>query len=587
MQVSYQHANPNDGRESFLLRFDDKIHDQKTCILVDAGERVNLDDILAEDEYLSGICLTHAHLDHYRTLGSNLRDGAPIYATPETAQAITTRLDTEAEHADLGAPDDVREALEPITDWTRITNDVRIHPVPAGHAPGASGFVVQFSDGNDRHHLLATGDFTRRRAAGYPGIQTDLPVDAVFLTGATNSTFRDQLTSAVRTVIERATAGSTVLTTASGSNGVHLAYLLSHIGDTTETAIPVTVAGRVGTLWDAFEYDHPAVESVPTFENTEEILGPGRVTIAGPEVPVSGSSERLFEAIEDDEGATLVQVTSGAFEPERSAVCTVDAYEVSNHPREVTIDAVVEDFAPIHVVVTHQCGHSADRYKDKYDSFVWATDDRKQYTLYDGEWSGPPWVTDATRRRVRSRLYRNNGSTVGRSFDNAEVPLPTVDRHDDIDLEAEGIDMERLAEDRRVGSALTETQQSFESDTNATDGTAVTDGEPSDSVAEDGSNGSASTFETIEEPEIENSTQDPASLDEIIDRLDRIENEVTGTRTRATVVDAGDDVTLLRLEQESLETELTHGQSIGITLHGNRMRVTSRKTGSSIEADDA
>ncbi|WP_181686419.1 MBL fold metallo-hydrolase [Halorhabdus salina] len=571
MRVSYQHANPNNGRESYLLRFHDTIHGQTNCILVDAGESVEVDELLSEDEYLSAICLTHAHLDHYRTLGSNLRDGAPIYATPETARAITTRLDTEAEHADIGAPDDVREALEPITDWTRITSDIRLHPVPAGHAPGACGFVVQFSDGNDRHHLLATGDFTRRRAAGYPGLQTDLPVDAVFLTAATNSTFRDQLTSVVRTVIERATAGSTVLTTASGSKGVHLAYLLSHIGDDTGTALPITVAGRVGTLWDAFEYDHPAVESVPTFEDTEEVLEPGRVTIAGPEVPVSGSSERLFEAIEDDEGATLVQVTSGAFEPERSAICTVDAYELSNHPSEETIDAVVEDFAPIHVVVTHQRGHSTDRYKDKYDSFVWVTDDRKQYTLYDeDEWSGPPWVTDATRRRVRSRLYRDNGPNIGRSFDNADVPLPTVDRHDEIDLEAEGIDMERLAENGRIGSALTAAQRSFESDTNATDDTAITDGEPSDSVDEDESDGADSMPEPIEEPEMESSTQDPTSLDEIIDRLDRIENEVTGTRIRATVVDAGDDVTLLRLEHESLEADLTHGQSIGITLHKNR-----------------
>jgi len=115
MQVSYQHANPHDGRESYLLRFHDEIREQTTCILVDAGEDVDVDDLLGEDEYLSAICLTHAHLDHYRTLESNLRDEAPIYATPETAQAITTRLDTEAEHANLDDPDDVRAAVEPVT----------------------------------------------------------------------------------------------------------------------------------------------------------------------------------------------------------------------------------------------------------------------------------------------------------------------------------------------------------------------------------------------------------------------------------------------------------------------------------------
>lgn len=563
MRVSFQHANPHDGRESYLVRIQEEIHDQTTCILVDAGSGVDVDGLLGADEYLSAVLLTHAHLDHYRTLGSNLRDGAPIYATPETADAITTRLDTDAEHVDLDNSDDVREAIEPITDWTTITSDVRVHPVPAGHAPGACGFVVQFADGHDRHHLLATGDFTTRRAAGYPGLATDLPVDAVFLTAATRSNFRERLTDAVGTIVDRATAGSTVLTTASGSTGVHLAYLLAHVGTCSDPPLSVRVVGRVATLWDTFEFDHPAVESVPTFATPSEVLDPGYVTIAGPEVPVAGSSERLFETIEHDAGATLVQVTSGALDPERSAGCTVDHYELSNHPTEETIDAVVEELGPIHVVVTHQQGQAADRYKDKYDSFVWATDDYEQYVLYDDGWSGPPWVTEATRRRVRSRLYRNSGSNVRSSVDTTDVPLPAVERCDDVDLDAEGIDTERLASDIGVDLATPAADRHGRSDYKiaATDGSLEREPiEREDAIVESDDEGCPGDAVA---PDLD---RDTGSLEDIIDRLDRIEDAVTGDRTKATVVDAGDDVTLLRLVDDPISEDLAHGQLVDLVL---------------------
>ncbi|WEL16432.1 Putative exonuclease of the beta-lactamase foldinvolved in RNA processing [Halorhabdus sp. SVX81] len=567
MQVSYQHANPHDGRESHLVRFHDEIHDQTTCILVDSGSGVDVEDLLGEDEYLSAILLTHAHLDHYRTLGSNLRDGAPIYATPGTAAAITTRLDTDAEHADLDNPDDVRAAIEPITDWTTITSDVHVNPVPAGHAPGACGFVVRFADGDDHHHLFATGDFTTRRAAGYPGLATDLSVDAVFLTAATNADFRDQLTGAVATAVERATAGSTVLTTTSGSTGVHLAYLLAHLARATDLTPPVTVAGRVATLWEAFEYDHPAVECVPTFKNPDEVLGPGRITIAGPEVPIAGSSERLFDAIEDDAGATLVQVTSGAFDPEHSAGCTVHDYQLSNHPTEETVDSVVEALGPIHVVISHQRGYVADQYKDKYDSFVWATDDATQYTLYDDGWSGPPWVTEATHRRVRSRRYTDAGSDIGGSFDTADIPLPTVGRHDDVDLVAEGIDTARLAEDLGLDPSVLEASAVAAADENADETVAVADGRSVSDTVEGASQsdgrGERRTEDSTAGDDLEVGSD---SIADVLSRLDRIENAVTGTRTGATVVDAGDGVTLLRLTDESLAEDLTHGQLVELVI---------------------
>ena len=50
-------------------------------------------------------------------------------------------------------------------------------------------------------------------------------------------------------------------------------------------------------------------------------------------------------------------------------------------------------------------------------------------------------------------------------------------------------------------------------------------------------------------------------------QLDRIEAAVTGQQTRAHVVDAGDRVTLLRIVDEQLQDELTHGEVLSVTLN--------------------
>lgn len=548
MRVSYQHANPQSGRESYLLRFADDIHDQTTCILVDAGQNVDVDVLLDEDEYLSAILLTHAHLDHFQTLGANLRDQASIYTTPETAQAIETRLDTDAEHASLERPDEIRSALEPIDDWTTITSDVRVGSVPAGHAPGACGFAIQLDDGDDTHQLLATGDWTRRRAAGYPGLPTEIAADAVFLTAATSADFERELTEAVGTIVERASAGSTVLATSTGSTGVHLAYLLAHLDDARRP--PVTVAGRVATLWEAYEYDYPTVESVPTFDDPDAVLERGGVAIAGPDVPVSGSSGRLFDAIADDGGATLVQLTGGASDPVASATCTVHDYRLSNHPDRATVDAVVEALSPVHVVIMHALGHTADQYKDEYDSYVWATDDDRRYTLYeDGDWSSPWWVTEATTRRVRSRHYMEDGRMVGDAIEVTDVPLPPVERASDVDLAAEGLNVEGLPD---VGTTTQPVALA--------DGAAIDPGENDDGTAE------PAPDETVSGGHPPGVGERDRAIAEVLSRLDRIEDAVTAETVSATVVDAGDGVTLLRLPVD-FDEDLAHGQTVEVALH--------------------
>lgn len=540
VKLQYQHANPSSGNESFLLRFEEAGRERTPCLLVDSGAGIDVDDLLVDEDYLVGVALTHAHLDHYRTLGQNLRDGAPVYASTETAAFLETVLSEGQTHRDLGDAAAAVDALEPLDGWHTVVGDVRIHPVAAGHAPGAAGFVVEFRDGSDPHHVLASGDFTRRRAAGYPGLDVDdVDVEAVFLAGATSESVPATLTEIVETALERGRAGSRTLLATSGLTGVHLAYLLGHAGNRVDGP-PVTVVGQAAKLYGKLGYDVPTVSAAPTFESPTEVLDPGSVTIAGPEVPVDGSTARLFAHLRDDPSATLLQVTGGATDPVEDAACTVYARTLSNHPEQATVDAVVADLDPVEVVITHQSSRAADRYKDRYDALTWATDDRSVYTLYDDGWTGPPWVHESTTRAVLA-------DHLGPRLDPPDrLTTPT---RGEVDLGAEGLDWGALRARFAGRSAGRRNERAHTEAGGAADG-GVTD-----------AGGPGSDDEAL-----------AGVLDDIDDRLSAIERAVgspaDGPSLRARVVDVGDGVTLLRVLDA--DTDLSDGDELHlVTVHGS------------------
>ncbi|WP_440991692.1 MBL fold metallo-hydrolase [Haloarchaeobius baliensis] len=537
MEVSFQHANPHSGAESVLLRFRGDVTDQTACILVDAGTGVDVDSLLGTDEYLTAVLLTHAHLDHYATLGENLRDGAPVYASEPTAAILDDVLSEASSNYDISDVDRVRDALEPVDDWTTVMGEIGIRPVPAGHAPGAAGFLLRFEDAGDRETVLATGDWTRREVAGFPGLPLSPSPSALLLTGATDDRFEDTLTDAIESILARTRAGSSVLVTASGLAGVHVATLLSALED--ELDVPaVTLVGHAAKLYETLGYDHETVTTVPTYSEPTGLVEPGTVTIAGPEVPVEGSSKRLFDLVADDPGATLVQLTSGGVSPVESAGCTVEQYRYSNHPTEETVDELVETMAPRQVVVTHQSGAGLSRYKDRYDSFVWATTDHDEYTLYrDGTWVAPPWVNDHVARRLRSRQYTNGGLD---GLTGETDSLPSVSPGE-VTSSAEGL---------AVGGLVDRFQPS--------DPTPPAEhGEDADGADESG----GSTVEPVPN----------ATLTEIRSQLDRLERELVDDDVReeclrARVVDAGDGDVLLRLLDASETQTLDHGEVVTVTV---------------------
>ncbi len=537
MHISYQHANPFTGRESAVIRIEGLLPDQTVCLLIDAGEGVDIDDLLeGDDEYLTAICLTHAHLDHYTTLAENLRDAAPIYTAPDTAAILADVIDAGGGFSDHQTRETVLNRLTPLEDWTTIVDGLRVRPVPAGHTPGATGILLSIKDGNEHRTILMTGDFTLRRAAGYPGFEPELPVDVdvLLLNAAASDDIETTLTETVSQLIQRALAGSTVLATTSGLTGIHLAYLLGHLAHQYDLYLPVTLVGHAGTLADRLGYDIPSVNTHIEFTDPDAVLESGAITIAGPEVPTRGetkSADRLFSAIEDDPGATLVQVLSGADSPVRTASCTVHDEFLSNHPSRDSIDTVVDQLMPVHVVVMHQTGPAADRYKDKFASYVWVTDDQTHHTLLnDHGWTPPPWVTSMTRKRVESSGHTTR--RIGESFpdDDDNLSFPPTDRYSDVDLTAEGLDI----------AVLTEHIPQLTGDSSRVDASETTHG-PSAPMTQ---------------------KNEASTLQQVLDRLDKLENMLQEDRYPARVLDTRDGVTILRVDTEIPDVNV--GDTLGV-----------------------
>lgn len=436
MNVSFQYANRNNT--SVLLKFDGVINNQTVCLLVDAGKGVDVDDLIDEEqnEYLTGILLTHLHLDHYVSLDENLRDGAKIYTSEENTKLLNTVL-SEANSNREGSFNTrkIRSSMAPIADSVTIGNSLTITPVPAGHTPGATAFYIEFEGDDGTETILVTGDFTRRKVAGYSGLPLH-DTDTLILTGATSNNFRDSITSAIDTALQQGVSGSPTLVTASGLNCVHFTYLLGHMIERTSQSLRVNVVGQAAKLYDALNYEVPNVSSIQEYD-PGDVVDEGCITVSGPDIPNSGGSKLLFDEIRDDPNAGLIQLISSNRGEIAESRCTVNQHVVVNHPTMETIKNTIELLNPKQVIVTHQTGSDLERYRDQFSTVVWAPKSNGRFTFYeDGEWSPPHWVSDSVVKKYRNATQ--------------PVELPTVDESADwfekasVDLPEEGVDLDGL-----------------------------------------------------------------------------------------------------------------------------------------------
>ncbi|WP_121743603.1 MBL fold metallo-hydrolase [Natronorubrum halophilum] len=542
MRVSYQHANVHSGNESTLLRFTTE-DGTRACVLVDAGDGVDVESMLGDDEYLNAILLTHAHIDHYRTLARNVQHSAPIYTSPATATILEQALPEAQKDNDLGDISVALDALDPIDEWTSILPTLEVRPIAAGHTPGAAGFILRFRDENAsddplsaEQHLLVTGDFTTRPCAGFPGLETAYPfdIDCVLLNVSSDDSYTAALNESLETVLERTFAGSRVVIATSSLTGVHYATLLAHVATALERELPITLVGQAAKLYNALEYGEPSVTPVEVFERPAEVLEAGGVTITGPESPTTESSHRLLETIGDDPGALFLQLATGNGDGIPNTQCTTRSVRLCNHPTLETIDNVVCSLAPIEVVIKHARGDTLNRFQRRFDRcFTWGTNDQDVHRLYeDGRWNAPGWIAEATARQIRRRHWE----AVQEQSLEANATL-NVNRRESIDLEAEGVNLDAL----EATFART-----------AVDPYTSTD---SDAVASDTETLPAET-ESFEEQSLEA---------ELLARLDAIDAklECSEETVRARVLSGGESDHFLHLLDPA---ELEPGEIIEITL---------------------
>ncbi len=465
MQLSFQHATPDAGNESLLLRVD-TLGSPTQCLLIDAGEGLDLDRLLDDDDRLVGICLTHAHADHYAQLSTAHDDArasigddtavsitddttsdlhgkqpaVPVLTSPGTAAILDSVLDTAANETDIRHGDTLRNAVTPVDDWTRLSEAIEIRPVPVGHTPGAVGFLIRVTDGDDTRLLFATGDWTLRDTAGNPGLPVaDLPaVDVLFLTAATAEEAPETLTEVLASALDRARGGAPTLVTASGLTSVHLAVLLDNAVRGFDLSVPVRLAGHAATLFDQLSLSAvaPTVELTPEFDSAGQCLDPGAITLAGPDAPRENSSGVLFDALAGNPNACVIQVLGSNNDPVTDAACTISDYRLSNHPPEAALETVVDAVTPHHTVITHRRDGAVAQF-NYLDTMVWAGTTDERLRLYDGNhWVMPPWTEQHVLRTDQWRGANTDGS----EFDVA-VPTPGTEV---VSLAAEGVDVERL-----------------------------------------------------------------------------------------------------------------------------------------------
>jgi putative mRNA 3-end processing factor len=557
MNIGFRNANPSHGSESYYITIEDAIDGQRACLLVDSGPGLRVERDLGSDEYLAGILLTHAHLDHYQTLGENVRDGARIHTSPSTAAIVETVYKEGKRNYDVSGREAVLDALDPIEGWHEIRNDLAVHPIPAGHTPGAVGFVIRILDGSRPVYALTTGDFGFEGVAGYPPLPTTLPVDIdiLFVNGAIDN--EPTTTEIVTNALTRARDGSTVLVTTGGLSGVEYAYLLGHATERVGNEIPITVVGQIAKLYADLEFDAPHVTPVANFSDPSELLEAGGICLAGPEVPVDGSAKRLFGRIKNDPAATLLQIGSSNEPPIESAGCTVYSYRHTSHPSLESVDRLVDSLVPVHTVVHHG---NHNRFKGRYDeTFMWTDTTRIAHTLYrDGNWQEPPWIDEEICTLIRESYNRKRGSRLGDIFEESDLglpELPTPGRETPPDLAASGLAIEQL-EPRGAPLAAS---------VSASDGVA----EPVPDETSDESVLAVPESEEALEPVEASESTDPTStspteddIERILARLDEIDERLRGETVRVRAVDAGEGDVLFRALED---VEFDHGEELSIS----------------------
>lgn len=529
-----------------------------------------------------------------------------LYTSPSTATILGQVYGEADQYQDLGNLEAITSALTGIETWTSVADGIDVLPVPAGHTPGAAAFLFRIDDLEQNEEtitVLATGDFTVRPVAGYPGLSIPDPIDIDILIAnvSTAESFQPTLSEALETILERALSGATTVVAASALTGVHVAYLLGHMSERLDRPHPIHLAGQAAKHYTALGYDVPSVTAHSHFDHTDEVLASGAITIAGPEAPSQGSIRRLFGVIEDDPGAVFIQLATSSPDIIERGACATHYFEVPNHPTKEEFLAFIDEHLPRHLVFKHiQTGQAKSLASSLENLFHWENDDMNTHCLYDdGSWAAPRWLSDSAANRIRQRNYRESGMRI--PLDQPIEKLPAVSwERGTVELVAEGLTVDHFL-DKFESS---EPQHSPQQDVATSDGreasTVEATPDQSDQQAAAGQNGTKEnvapqidrefqstvnnhlkTLESsVSDIVAESATADTVEtrFDAIEARLDAIETTVDPLyeqlardepSTVAGTVVRQNDLVLLRVDSatlEDLDHSLEHGEQVELSI---------------------
>lgn len=610
MKISFQHANPSASHDSTLLTVTPE-SGRSYQYLIDAGESISSTSFSGPEEPLDGVFLTHAHSDHYDSLGQVLSSAAetPLFTSPATATILEQVYSEADRYRDLGDSDAIEDALTPIASWTTLTDEISVLPVPAGHTPGAAAFLFRIDDLEYNHEtvtILVTGDFTMRSVAGYSGltIPKSIAIDILIANAATSEDFAENLSKALETILERALSGATTLVAASALTGIHVAYVLGHMVERLDRTLPIHLAGQAAKLYNSLEYTVPSVTPRAHFEHTDDVLTPGAVTIAGPEAPTQGSTSRLLGVVEENPDAVFIQLTTSSPEISDGLACATYDYRLSNHPTREQFLSMVDTHLPRHLILKHSDSESIESLESSVENlFHWGNTDTNSHVLYnDGSWVAPHWVSDSGERLIRQRNYRESDQRI--PLDRPVNKLPTVP------FERQG---EQLQNESIELDPLIEKFESTQPQQPATQQKSASDGGQTSPVMADHNESDDKSVENTEESGTDQQPQiDDEFQSEVIERLETIESSLDEIGVNSRVEDTirpgidtietrlGDvettlenlpeqlarnkhqtltgtvvrqnDLVLLRIDPERLEEieeSLTHNEEVEILLHRN------------------
>jgi putative mRNA 3-end processing factor len=534
MEISFQHTNPSASHDSTLLTVSPQ--DSKPLrYLIDAGKSVSPGAFIGPNESLSGIFLTHAHIDHYASLGQicSSNPETPLYASPPTAMILQQVYSEAAQYQGLENVDMISDALTPIDTWTPLADGVYVLPIPAGHTPGAAAFLFRIDDleaNEETVTVLATGDFTTRSVAGYPGltIPGSIDIDILIANAATSGRFQEKLSEAMETILERGLGGANTLVAAGALTGVHVAYVLGHLAERLDRQLPIHLVGQGAKHYSALGYDVPGVIAHSHFDHTDEVLFPGAVTIAGPEEPTQGSTRRLFGIVKEDPDAVFVQLSTSNPETVEGVSCATHHFELSNHPTEQQFLDLIKKNLPRHLVLKHVGTNISKSLESSFENlFHWGNDDMNSHILYDdGTWLAPHWVSESGANLIRQRNYRESDARI--PIDLPIDELPSIDwGRRSVELQTEGVTVDSLI--NKFES--TEVQPSIQKVAATSDG-GQTSTTPSSAEIQDGQDMEDKSGQTSEylPGRVDNEFQS-----EVVDRLEAIESSLNNLASSSLV----------------------------------------------------